>query len=90
MFLVAVAWSYVVVLMVVVEASSSNGTLIGAVFTLLLYGVLPLRIALYLLATPARRRAQRAAAEAAAASAPDPDRGDHAAGAAVAPVREEP
>jgi len=88
--LVAIAWFYVVLLMAVVEASSSTGTLLGAFFTLLLYGLLPLAVALYLLATPARRQARRAAEAAARASAPDPDGGSHAPGDAVAPVREEP
>ena len=92
MLLVAIAWIYVVVLMAVVEATSSTGTLLGALFTLLLYGLMPLALVLYLLATPARRKARRAAEEAALAkaSAADPDRGGHAPGDAVAPVREEP
>jgi len=92
MLLVALAWLYVVVLMAVVEASSSTGTLLGAFFTLLLYGLLPLALALYLLATPARRRARKAAeqAELAAASAPDPDSSSHAAGDTVSSVRKEP
>lgn len=98
MLVVAVAWIYVVVLMAVVEAASAQGTLLGALFTLLLYGALPLSIVLYLLATPARRRALRAAEQAAAEasitpsgeSASDPDRRGHAPGHAIAPVREEP
>ena len=92
MLLVAIAWMYVVVLMAVVEASSSTGTVLGALFTFLLYGLLPLALALYLLATPARRKARRAEEQAALApaSALDPDGGGHAAGDAVAPVRKEP
>jgi len=93
MYLVAIAWIYVVLMMAVAEATSSNGTVLGAVFTLLLYGVLPLSIVMYLLRTPARRRVRRAKeeAEASAASAlAQPDRGGHAAGDAVAPEREEP
>lgn len=89
MTLVAVAWLYVVVLMAVVEATSPQGTVLGALFTLLLYGVLPLALLLYLLATPTRRSARRAA-EDAARSAANPDRGGHASADAVAPVREEP
>lgn len=61
MMLVALAWIYIVVLMAIVEAMSPSGTLLGAFFTLLLYGVLPLSIVLYLLGTPARR-ARRASA----------------------------
>src|SRR5437762_3517951 len=60
MYLVAVAWVYVVLMMSVVEASGT-GTVLGAVFTFLLYGVLPLAIVMYLMGTPARRRARRAA-----------------------------
>jgi membrane protein implicated in regulation of membrane protease activity len=88
MYLVAIAWMYVVVMMSIAEATSSQGTVLGAVFTLLLYGVLPLSIVLYLLGTPARRRAQRQA-EAAQASA-QPDGSGHPAGDAVAPERKEP
>lgn len=96
MYLVAIAWMYVVVMMTVVEATSANGTVIGAVFTFLLYGALPLGIVLYLLRTPARRRARRLA-EAVAAddsiadrSPRQPDGGDHPAGDAIAAERKEP
>ena len=89
MLLVAIAWLYVVLMVALVEAMSANGTLIGALFTLLLYGVLPLGVIGYLFFAPARRRARRAAES--AASAPlDPDERGHPAGDAVAPVREEP
>jgi hypothetical protein len=88
MHLIAMAWIYVVLMMAVVEAVSSQGTVLGALFTFLLYGALPLAIVLYIGSTPARKRARRAA-EAAAASAA-PDGGSHAAGDAVAPERKEP
>jgi Zn-dependent protease with chaperone function len=88
MHIVALAWIYVVLMMAVAEALAPNGTVLGALFTLLLYGVLPLSIVLYILGTPSRRRARRAAE--AAASALDPDGARHPAGAAVAPEREEP
>ena len=94
MFLVAIGWAYVVVMMAVAEATSPNGSMLGAFFTLLLYGALPLGIAMYLLGTPgrrARRRAADAAAIAPASAAPlDPGDGGHAAGDPVAPVRKEP
>jgi len=61
MYIVAIAWSYVVLMMALAEALSPQGTLIGAFFTLLLYGVGPLTIVLYIIGTPARRRARRAA-----------------------------
>ena len=93
MYLVAIAWMYVVVMMAIAEATSSQGTVLGAVFTLLLYGVLPLSIVLYLLGTPSRRRAQRQAEAAAAAGSPasaQPDGSGHPPGDAVAPERKEP
>ena len=95
MFLVAIAWVYVVLMVAVVEATSPQGTVLGAVFTLLLYGLLPLGIVLYLLSSPARkrlRRAQQDRVEAASGTAAplDPDGGGHAPGDAVAPERKEP
>jgi mannose/fructose/N-acetylgalactosamine-specific phosphotransferase system component IID len=38
MYVVAIAWLYVVLLMAVAEALSSQGTVLGAVFTFVLYG----------------------------------------------------
>ncbi len=64
MYLIAIAWAYVVMMMAVAEATSTNGTVLGAFFTVLLYGVLPITILVYIMRTPARKRA-RAAAEAA-------------------------
>ena len=87
MVLIAIAWIYVVLMVAVVEATSPRGTVLGALFTVLLYGVLPLGIVGYLVLSPARKRARRAAE---AASAVDPDQGGHPAGDPVAPKREEP
>lgn len=86
MYLVVIAWIYVVVLMSLAEAFSAQGSILGALFTLLLYGVLPLSIVVYIMGTPARKRALKAASA-------QPDAGGHAAGTAepgcVSPVREE-
>ena len=96
MYIVVIAWFYVVVLMAVVEATSSNGTLLGAIITLLLYGLLPLSIVLYIFGTPARKRqllAQRMqeraeweAAQAAQIEQPSaqPDTSSHATGSSDA------
>jgi membrane protein implicated in regulation of membrane protease activity len=83
--LVALAWIYVVLMMALAEALSPQGTLLGAFFTFVLYGVLPLSIVLYILGTPLRRRARRRREDSAAQA----DGGSHAAGDAVAPVGEE-
>ena len=93
MYLIAIAWMYVVVMMALAEALSAQGTVLGALFTLLLYGALPLSIVMYLLGTPMRRRARRAAeAEALqqnTGSGAQPDGSRHASGDAVAPERKE-
>jgi hypothetical protein len=92
MHIVALAWMFVVLLMTLAEATSSQGSLLGALITLLLYGALPLSIVLYVMGTPARGRARRAAA-AKASQAPSGDAGDgggHPTGARIAPEREEP
>lgn len=95
MYLVAIAWMYVVLMMAVAEAMSPQGSVLGALFTFLLYGVMPLAIVLYILGTPGRRRALRAAEHAAdlaadAARNPAsaaPDGSGHAAGDTVAAER---
>jgi len=88
--IVALGWMYVVLMVAVTEALSPQGTLLGAFFTVVGWGLLPLAVVLYILGTPARRRARRAAESAALAAAADPDGGGHAPGDAVAPERKEP
>ncbi len=93
MYLVAIAWLYVALMMAVAEAMHPGGTVLGAVFTLLMYGIGPIALVLYLLGTPMRRRARLQAEQAdRTASAPvaQPDEPGHAAGQPVAAVREEP
>lgn len=91
MYLVVIAWTYVALMMAVAEANHPRGTLLGAVFTFVLYGVAPVALLMYLMGRPARRRAreQREAAAAAAASG-EPDAGGEAPADPVAPVRKEP
>ena len=87
MYLVVIAWLYVVLMMSVAEATGSNGSVLGAIVTFFLYGLVPLSLVVYLMLTPQRRKGirEREAAEEAqrqqAASDP-PDAGGHAAGAA--------
>jgi membrane protein implicated in regulation of membrane protease activity len=73
MHIVFVAWVFVVALMALVEATSSQGTLLGAFFTLLLYGALPLSIVMYVLGTPARKRKRLLAQQESAAPPTDAD-----------------
>jgi hypothetical protein len=88
MYLVAIAWAYVALMMAAAEATSPQGSLFGAFVTLMLYGVLPLGLLLYILGTPGRKRRRRAAEE----SARQGDAGGHAApgpAEGLAPEREE-
>jgi hypothetical protein len=87
MYVVVIAWMYVVVMMAVAEALSSQGTLLGAVFTFLLYGLLPITLVVYILGTPARKRARRA--REAMASVDQGNGGGHAPDGAVASERKE-
>lgn len=92
MYIVVIAWLYVAVMMAVAEAGHPNGTVLGAVFTFLLYGVGPVALIVYLMGRPARRAARlrrEAAADATAASGA-PDAGGEAPADPVAPVRKEP
>lgn len=94
MYLVVIGWLYVVLMMAVAEALSTQGSVLGAVITFSFYGLLPVVLIIYIGGTPHRRRA-RQAAEAAAASAPAaaaaaaPHGGGHATGDAVAAERKE-
>lgn len=100
LYLVIIAWLYVTVMMAVAEATNTNGTVLGAIFTFLLYGLLPLSLVVYLMSTPARRRvlkekeaaAREAARLAAAAKAASdaPDGSGETPADTVAPVREKP
>lgn len=97
MHIVVIAWLYVALMMAVAEATNTTGTVLGAVFTFLLYGVAPVALVVYLINAPARRRrikdrelaAQEAARSAALSSATvgvEPDAGGEPAADAVPPV----
>lgn len=97
MYLIVIAWIYVVLMMAVAEATNATGSVLGAVVTFLLYGVGPAGLVAYLMSAPARGRrnkqrlqeaelafAQQKNTAAAAAVNPsgDPDAGGHAPGGA--------
>jgi hypothetical protein len=96
MHLVVIAWLYVALMMAVAEATSPIGTVVGAVLTFLLYGVAPVSLVVYVMSTPARKRAIKAreaaelAQRQAAAASGQPDSGSKAAADPVAAVRKEP
>jgi hypothetical protein len=94
MYIIPLAWLYVALMMAAAEATNSNGTLLGALITFVLYGLLPIGLMLYFMGTPARKRAlrEREAAERAeylSQSTLAPDAGGHAPTDPVAPVAEE-
>lgn len=53
MYIVPIAWAYVVVIMAAGDSSAFNG-----VMTVILWGVLPISIFVYIFGTPKRRRAR--------------------------------
>ena len=55
MYLVAIAWIYVVLMMTVAEVMHPDGSWLGALFTFVLYGVLPLALVLYIMGARFRR-----------------------------------
>lgn len=68
MYLIVIAWLYVTLMMAVAEATNTTGTVLGAIVTFVLYGLLPMGIVVYIMGTPSRKRAikQREQAEQAA------------------------
>lgn len=56
MYIIAIAWIYVTLLMALTETNVTAGIL-----TFALYGILPLSLLLWILGTPGRRRKQQAA-----------------------------
>lgn len=97
MYIIPLAWLYVALMMALAEANSTQGSLLGAVVTFFIYGVLPVSILVYLMGTPLRRR-QRLKQEAMQAASIQPDTSSHAPSAGdlptpdstVPPVREKP
>lgn len=81
MYLVIIAWFYVVVMMAIAEATSSTGSVVGAIITFFFYGLLPIGILIYITGSPLRKKARLAAES----SALPPDERGHPASAAESP-----
>ena len=81
MYLIAIAWIYVVLLMSIAEATNTTGTLLGALITFFLYGLLPLSLVVYIMRTPSRKRAIKAKEKTETDSSNLPNTGGHAASA---------
>ena len=86
MYLIVIGWLYVTLLMSLAEAFSTQGTVLGAIVTFLLYGLLPMSLVVYLGGTPLRRKEirrkqlQDATPGEAAASSVKPDASGHSTG----------
>jgi hypothetical protein len=92
MYIIPIAWIYVALMASVAEAMSPNGTVLGAVFTFIFYGLIPVALIVYFMGTPARKRALRAQekraieeAQARAKQAADPQESDALAASTAAP-----
>lgn len=71
--LIALAWLFVAVLMAAAEATAPQGSVLGALVTLVLYGLVPVAILVYILSTPMRRRLRSLRNPAAAPPEPPAD-----------------
>lgn len=89
MYIVPIAWLYVALMMSVAEATSSNGTLLGAIITFVLYGLLPVSLILYFMGAPGRKRAIRAKEAAQLQASLQPDASGLASADPVPPVGKE-
>ena len=90
MYIVLIAWLYVALMMAIAEANSPIGSVLGAFFTFILYGLLPMAIVAYLMGTPARRKARQAAEQSALEQLHSaPNTSSKASGDTVTPVRKE-
>lgn len=94
MYLIAIGWIYVVLMMALAEALSSQGSVLGALVTFAMYGLLPLVIVLYIMGAPGRRKARRKLEglqppQSSADISSKPDGGSHPSGDSVAAERKE-
>lgn len=71
MYIVAIAWIYVVFMMSITEES-----VVAGVMTFVLYGILPLTIILYIMGTSQRKRRRAALAAAGSDDDQEPGSGD--------------
>ena len=93
MYLIVIAWIYVVLMMAVAEGTSTNGTALGAIVTFVMYGVGPAGLVAYLMGAPSRNKRNKKrrddaelafAQQANAALSNEPDASSHAARGAEA------
>ena len=84
MYLIVIAWLYVVLLMAFAEATSPVGSWLGGIISFVAYGLLPISLVLYVFGRRPKVKSSETPLH-------TPDAGGEASAAsAVAPVREEP
>ena len=88
MYIVAIAWIFVVLLMAVTEAVHPAGSVWGGIFTFLGYGVFPVALLTYILGAGQRWRKSHPQRRSSAGSGA-PDAGSQTAADPVTPVRKE-
>ncbi len=76
-------------MMALAEAVSSQGSILGACITFILYGLLPISIVLYVMGAPRRREARRRKESEDESALAQGNHGDHPASEPLPPVREE-
>ena len=93
--IVLIAWLYVALMMALAEATHSQGTVLGAIFTFVLFGVGPVALVAYIMGAPGRRKLRKQQeAEAIKQAqegqlAPQANTSNHTPTDPVAPVRNE-
>ncbi len=95
MYILAIGWFYVALMMALAEATNANGSVLGGMVTFVCYGVMPVGLLVYFMGGPTRRRKrEQERARGAATHSVQPDAGGHAPGTtetgSIAPVRKEP
>jgi ABC-type transport system involved in cytochrome c biogenesis permease subunit len=70
--LVLIAWLYVALMMALAEATHSQGSVLGAIFTFVLFGVLPVALVVYIMGAPGRRKLRLKQADESAHTPADP------------------
>ncbi len=60
MYIVAIGWLYVAMMMGIAEATNTTGTVMGGIISFVLYGLAPVSLVVYLMGSPLRSRAVKA------------------------------
>lgn len=94
MYLVVIGWLYVAVMLAAAQATHSNSSLLSAIFTFFLFGLMPVALLLYLTKNWGKKSNTSPHVTEASAPSAAPDGAGHAPSGTeatgIAPVRKEP